>query len=372
MVLIAQTGDSDLLGANFSIGVASKSQHVASNVLLLTDNSLAYMQRVVVYGLVVLVAGYVLWLAFSGTPFGKGETVVINSGSASSSDGASSSSGSSGNASSSNEVKLNIVTLLRFDGIPSMENPEFVESDVADDTYDPDELVLGVEINGEIHEFGVSGKLIMNALVMYDRETRSLWSQFLSRAVQGELTGTKLETIPLTLTTWEKWKETQPETVALRKSRRGGDPYDSYYFSRSAGVIGESNKDNRLPTKELVLGLGFDTDPIAFPHSQLRSEKLVHTSHAGTSAIVYFDPATDTALAFGAVVSGQELSFELIEKGGREWLKDDQTGTLWIPFTGQSYEGELIGNTLERLHAVNAFWFAWTDFYPDTDVWGLG
>ena len=41
MVLIAQTGDSDLLGANFSIGVASKAEHVVSNVLLGTDNSLA-------------------------------------------------------------------------------------------------------------------------------------------------------------------------------------------------------------------------------------------------------------------------------------------------------------------------------------------
>jgi hypothetical protein len=212
----------------------------------------------------------------------------------------------------------------------------------------------------------------MNALVMYDRESRTLWSQFLSQAVRGELAGTKLETIPLTLTTWEKWRETHPETVALRKGSRGGDPYDSYYFSRAAGVIGESNKDSRLPTKELVLGLGFDTNPVAFPHSKLRSEKLVHTSHAGTSAIVYFDPSTDTALAFGAVVNGQELSFKLIEKGGREWLKDDQTGTLWIPFTGQSYEGELVGNTLERLHAVNAFWFAWNDFYPDTEIWGLG
>ena len=80
------------------------------------------------------------------------------------------------------------------------------------------------EINGTVHEFGVSGKLIMNALVMYDRETRTLWSQFLSKAVQGELAGTVLETIPLTLTTWEKWKEVHPDIVALRKGRGGGDP----------------------------------------------------------------------------------------------------------------------------------------------------
>ncbi len=45
------------------------------------------------------------------------------------------------------------------------------------------------EINDRVHEFGVSGKLIMNALVMYDRETELLWSQFLSQSVQGDLGG---------------------------------------------------------------------------------------------------------------------------------------------------------------------------------------
>ena len=46
------------------------------------------MQRVVGFGLIVLAAGYVFWLAFSGTPFGRGETVVINSGGASNANGA--------------------------------------------------------------------------------------------------------------------------------------------------------------------------------------------------------------------------------------------------------------------------------------------
>ncbi len=212
----------------------------------------------------------------------------------------------------------------------------------------------------------------MNALVMFDRETRTLWSQFLSRAVQGDLIGTELEIIPLTLTTWEKWKEVHPDTVALRKGSRGRDPYVGYYGGRSAGVIGESNKDDRLPTKELVLGIGFDGGPLAFPHSQLRSQQLVNITHDGDAKLIYFDPSTDTALAYGAEIDGQELSFKLVEKNGREWLEDDQTGTLWVPFTGQAVDGELAGSALERLHAVNVFWFAWSDFYPETDVWGTG
>lgn len=211
----------------------------------------------------------------------------------------------------------------------------------------------------------------MNALVMYDRETRTLWSQFLSKAVQGDLVGTKLETVPLTLTTWAKWKEVHPDTVALRKARDGGDPYEFYYSGRSAGVIGESNKDNRLPTKALVLGIGAGSDPLAVPHSQLRSQPLANISNAGKRAVVFFDTATNTALAYDAEVDGRELSFELVEKNGREWLQDDQTGTLWVPFTGQALDGELAGSALKRLDAVNVFWFAWSDFYPDTEIWGL-
>ena len=227
-------------------------------------------------------------------------------------------------------------------------------------------------IGGETYEFGVSGKLIMNALVMYDRTTESMWSQFLSQSVSGELAGTKLETVPLTLTTWEKWKEIHPRTVALRKGSPGGDPYFGYYAGRSAGVIGEANKDSRLPTKELVLGLGFDSDPVAFPHSTLRDQQVVQLSHSDEPVLVYFDTGTETALAFSSTVEGRSLTFESVVVDEREWLRDIETGTLWVPFTGQALKGELAGTALDRLHAINVFWFAWNDFYPETDIWGFG
>ena len=51
-------------------------------------------------------------------------------------------------------------------------------------------------INGEEHTFGVSGKLIMNALVMYDHQTDTLWSQFLSQGVKGPLVNENLEIVP--------------------------------------------------------------------------------------------------------------------------------------------------------------------------------
>ena len=61
----------------------------------------------------------------------------------------------------------------------------------------------------------------MNALVMYDHQTESLWSQFLGQAVRGVFTGAKLEFIPALMTDWATWVELHPDTKALDK---GGAP----------------------------------------------------------------------------------------------------------------------------------------------------
>ena len=218
-------------------------------------------------------------------------------------------------------------------------------------------------------EFGVSGKLINNALVMYDRETRSLWSQFLSFSVQGEFEGTSLEPVPLILTTWGEWKTQHPGTLALRKtSSSARDVYDGYYASNDAGVIGEKVNDDRLPRKELVLGIGFDDGPKAFPHSELRQQRVVNDDVAGSKIVVFYQNESATALAYGREVAGQELTFRLEISGDEEFLADNETDSRWLPFTGQAVEGPMIGNSLERIHAVNVFWFAWTDFYADTDL----
>ncbi len=226
-------------------------------------------------------------------------------------------------------------------------------------------------MNGQILNFGVSGKLIMNALVMFDRETESLWSHFLSESIAGPFEGTRLTNVPLVLTTWGEWKRSFPETLALHKSGFGFDPYESYYRRGDAGVIGESNRDDRLGRKELVLGLGFDDGPIAFSHSELSKNTVINYELNGSPIVVVYYDETATANAFSRVIGDEtlEFDFEVDEEDGRGWLVDKQTGTRWLPFTGQAWEGELRGSRLEPVHAVNVFWFAWNDFYPETTIY---
>ena len=65
---------------------------------------------------------------------------------------------------------------------------------------------------------GVSGKLIDGNLVMYDRETDSLWHQSSGTAVEGELAEEKLQELPeeqWQIMSWEEWRERHPDTLVL-------------------------------------------------------------------------------------------------------------------------------------------------------------
>jgi hypothetical protein len=229
------------------------------------------------------------------------------------------------------------------------------------------------EIDGTEYTFGVSGKLIMNVLVMYDRQTDSLWSQLLGEAVEGPLAGTKLTFVESLQTTWAEWKELYPETLALRKSFRGNfDNYTSYYFSGSAGVLGETRLDDRLNTKEFVVGVVLGDVARAYPFRLLNDEQVVNDELNGQPLLVVFDPESATGAVYRRDVNGQVLTFKLETDGGVDSIRlvDEETGTIWSAFTGEGLEGPLAGTQLERVRSTSSFWFGWKDFFPSTSVYG--
>lgn len=194
--------------------------------------------------------------------------------------------------------------------------------------------MYGREIDGQVHSFGVSGKLIMNALVMYDHQTRTLWSQFLRKGVKGPLAGLELPVFQVTQTTRDLWRNVHPGTLVLDKQGRyQRDSYSSYYQNGSTGVLGETVRDSRL-------------------------------------VLVVFDGDTDTALVFDRNVAGATLIFRLSEsQGPLPILIDNETGSRWLALTGTALNGPMRGETLDRPLSHLAFWFAWKDWNPNTEVY---
>ena len=233
--------------------------------------------------------------------------------------------------------------------------------------------MYGREVNGELHTFGVSGKLIMNALVMYDHQTRTLWSQFLGKGVKGELAGVELEFLPVTQTSWQLWRELHPDTKVLdKRGRYQSDSYSGYYAGGSAGVLGESRRDNRLDRKDLVLGVDIGGRAKAYPLSALERAPSLNDSVAGQDLLVFFEDSTGTALVYDRSVDGKTLTFqrEGPASGAQTVLVDAETGTRWLALTGVAIEGELQGKVMSRLPSHLSFWFAWKDWNPDTELYG--
>lgn len=50
---------------------------------------------------------------------------------------------------------LEMVTLLRRDAIPAIDHPQFLTAAEADEFYDSDELVIGVEFDGQARAYSV-------------------------------------------------------------------------------------------------------------------------------------------------------------------------------------------------------------------------
>ncbi|MBT3189574.1 MAG: DUF3179 domain-containing protein [Anaerolineae bacterium] len=208
-------------------------------------------------------------------------------------------------------------------------------------------------IDEEEYTFGVSGKLIKNVLVMYDRQTGTLWSQLIGEAIEGELEGTKLEFMPSIQTTWSAWKKQYPDTVALRKGYFGAsDPYDSYYLSNRAGVLGESTRDTRLPRKGFVIGVELNNEAVAFPASVLKKEPVVNYEIGGEAILIVFDTETGAGAAFKREINDQTLSFSQIDG---TTITDIETKTVWDGLSGEAIEGSLIGQRLTPIKSTSSF-----------------
>jgi hypothetical protein len=93
------------------------------------------------------------------------------------------------------------------------------------------QTALGFErrVGDRVLTFGVSGYLYLSNLVLFDRETGSLWNQLLGGAITGRMRGESLRPVPVVHETWAEWLRQHPDTRVLsirrdRLARKFTDP----------------------------------------------------------------------------------------------------------------------------------------------------
>ncbi len=188
-------------------------------------------------------------------------------------------------------------------------------------------LVFDRRIDGSEGRFGVSGLLYRSDLLMFDRESESLWSQIGAEAVTGAKIGRRLTLLRATLERWGSWKRTHPETTVLSKRTGHRRPYErSPYgdYDRSRRLYFPAPQDPRYHPKMPTVGV--------------RS-------------------SSGTARAYPKE--------EVVRAGGR--VEEGFAGaTVSIRYDGEA-EVFVIDAPAE-IEVIQGFWFAWMAFHPESSV----
>ena len=234
------------------------------------------------------------------------------------------------------------------------------------------------ELDGETYTFGVSGKLLRDALLMYDHQTQTLWSHITGEAVQGELKGKRLKMLAGTpRINWKDWKRNHPLTRVLsvpndpRHPERQiedirTDNYARYHASPDPGISGTQYTDNRLMNKELVVGVRINGSYRAYPFRAFKRKSIINDEVDSVPMLAFHDLESNATAVFLRTVAGQTLRFKPAQGYS---VKDVTTETTWNLITGMATEGKFKGHTLERLPAMNIYWFAWARYHPETTVY---
>ena len=218
--------------------------------------------------------------------------------------------------------------------------------------------------DGRVLTFGVSGSLYDSNLLMYDRQTDSLWLQVSGECVEGKLKGKRLSMYPVAYDTWDHWKAHHPNGSVLSIhtgfERRFGDydvsPYQGYDSTPDLWFYVQRD-DRRLARKTRVIGIEAGGAFKAYVEQDLWNRGVLEDRIGKTDVVVLADREEARV---GVFARG---SLHLTLKNSRV---SDQTGRDWAWSGNRLSRGD---QTLTSFAIVPTFWFAWAAIHPDTDLY---
>lgn len=154
----------------------------------------------------------------------------------------------------------------------------------------------------------------------------------------------RAEKNPFDLAKWSDWKKLYPDTVVLSTDTGhsrpyGSDPYSDYYTD-SRVIFPVKNSDDRMHSKEIILGFDHHKSYKAYKLSDVESQRIINDTINGKN-LVLISITPSLVRAFDGMVDGQVLEFTLNEN----IMTDKQTGSKWS-LDGLAISGPLQGKQL--------------------------
>jgi hypothetical protein len=243
--------------------------------------------------------------------------------------------------------------------------------------------VFDRRVDGTVLTFGVSGFLRASNMVMYDRQTESLWQQALGEAVVGELTGSTLERLPAQIISFQQFRQAHPDGIVLSRQtgyRRpyGRNPYVGYdRVGQSPVALSREDRKGLLP-RELLVTLSIDGTDKAYRHRDTKALGAVNDKVGGVPLVVFHGRGAVSAMDQARIAASREIgstgvfdrrlddrTLTFRYEDGRFY--DDQTSSRW-DITGKAIEGPLQGRQLTAIPHGDYFAFVWLVFKPEMQV----
>jgi hypothetical protein len=321
------------------------------------------------------------------------------------------------------------------DGIPSIDDPNFVSLESAGEWLDPKEPVIGVVIGdvaraypihilmwheivndelagvpltvtfcplcnasivfdrrfeGQVLDFGTTGNLRKSDLVMYDRQTESWWQQLTGRAIVGELNGSELARVPAQIVAFDDFAAAWPEADVLSRETGyarmyGSNPYRGYDSIDDQPFLLADPADPRLPPMERVLNISLTSgDTVThrlYPFRVFDDMPVVNDTVAGRGVVVFSRQGTLSALDQGDISASRKIPsatafFATLDDveltfASNDGVIVDQQTNSEWNLFGRAVAGKHQGKQLEPAPGGVHFAFAWLAFNPESEIFAV-
>lgn len=247
-------------------------------------------------------------------------------------------------------------------------------------------LAYDRRIGERVLDFGTSGSLYQSALVMYDRQTGSLWAHFTGQGLVGHYAGAQLDFVPAQTVSFAQFKEAHPDGMVLTRDtgalrEYGLNPYAGYDFEDSdpIGAFFNGEVDRTLLAKARIVGISDEAGSVAVRLEDLAEQPVIPVTEDGRNLVVFHQPGLASALESAQVDGGRDVGqtgvfvaagpdgTALTFASNSDGFVDDQTGSTWNVL-GQAVAGDLEGERLEAVSHLDTFWFAWATYRPETVI----
>ena len=236
---------------------------------------------------------------------------------------------------------------------------------------------LGWEVDQTLSDktFGGSGLLYNSNLILYDRETNSLWSQMRQESINGP----RLLEVPQHFQVLETTKATvaamYPAASVMTRDTGHVRDYDDYPYGSFREdedlLFPVENEDVRLHPKTRVLSVIQGSDVRAFQIDAFSaSNHVLNEQIGGEPMVIIGNSSMNFAVAFERTLpGGVALNFSAVDDiANPSHLMSDDEGNIWDVF-GSAVSGPRAGTRLTSATAFVAYWYALVAFHPSVEIY---